>query len=392
MNATEGVRRIALSIKWIGDGLAVLLAVAGAASWIESSSDKGFVVLLFTAAAISFGAGRLSSWIIAGFSGAPSPKLAVPDPTIPRPPSRDDGTAELDALGARPLDQQRKGGASGVRHANPLFLDFGYYLKWWLLWGGLGGLLTYADGSSNIAVQKLIQVGTGLAMGASCAVLFAVGQNRLNPNRRKVTAWVLAIGIWMLVKGGLVVLNMQWQEAQVRQAVADGERELEQLKSIAAKKYPDRSQSEAMKEVQIAKSKQQLADLSNNKAEQRASAAGLFLGFYLLNSKARPEYCRELGEDISSFTKPFEQMHAREFERASGIAALEGTTVSSLYVAMTSQLRSFVETDMKSIAESKGVDLHGACRYVSTEGKALANQLIFEKQNADAHRILMSPP
>lgn len=66
MNASEGIRRIAKAVRWLGYGIGILSLLAGISAIFSSGGWFGLSVLFIFAAVIS-GIGRLISWIILGF-------------------------------------------------------------------------------------------------------------------------------------------------------------------------------------------------------------------------------------------------------------------------------------------------------------------------------------
>lgn len=69
MNASEGVRRLARVIRWIGDGIGGVIAVVGTYSILTSEAPKlGSVAGVLLVGAIFSGAGRAVSWILQGLA------------------------------------------------------------------------------------------------------------------------------------------------------------------------------------------------------------------------------------------------------------------------------------------------------------------------------------
>lgn len=65
MNAPEGIRRLAISIRWAGDGFGALFAAIGIALLF---AETGLGILVLIMAALCIIAGRILSWIIFGFA------------------------------------------------------------------------------------------------------------------------------------------------------------------------------------------------------------------------------------------------------------------------------------------------------------------------------------
>lgn len=91
---------------------------------------------------------------------------------------------------------------AAVPTKRPLFDDFGYYIRWWLLLGAIGGLLTVvgSEDLDHFGRAKLIQVIWGLGSGVLFAVVFTPIQNLLNAGRKRWLTWVIAIAAWLGVK------------------------------------------------------------------------------------------------------------------------------------------------------------------------------------------------
>lgn len=71
MNASEGLKRIAIAVRWIGLGLGLL--VLGLSIWLASGGHDAamtVVVIGVLGFAIFAGAGYVIGWIIEGFSAS----------------------------------------------------------------------------------------------------------------------------------------------------------------------------------------------------------------------------------------------------------------------------------------------------------------------------------
>jgi len=87
------------------------------------------------------------------------------------------------------------------------FKDFGYYVKWFAIWGALLAALqpvtSEQTARADFWAAKAQQALLGAVFGIVCAVAFAALQNGVNASRRKWLSWLLALGTWLGV--GLVL-------------------------------------------------------------------------------------------------------------------------------------------------------------------------------------------
>lgn len=81
MNASEGTKRIAIAIRWLGDGFGGLFVLIGFGSVIAGAIGAGGEILTLGILALVFGGlviggGRIVSWIIKGFAESKAPPSA----------------------------------------------------------------------------------------------------------------------------------------------------------------------------------------------------------------------------------------------------------------------------------------------------------------------------
>ena len=81
------------------------------------------------------------------------------------------------------------------------FRNFGYYVIWFVIWGGLFSFLQPVSsdqlaGTTFWAV-KVEQALIGAGFGVACAAVFTLLQNAANVARRKWLSWLLAITTWV---------------------------------------------------------------------------------------------------------------------------------------------------------------------------------------------------
>lgn len=172
-----------------------------------------------------------------------------------------------------------------------------------------------------------------------------------------------------------------------QKAVSKAEESLQRLKSEGAKNHPNLPTSEAMQQEAISMTSAKL-NAESDKTRRLQTAASNFFGFFLVNTRQRPEYCREHGVDIAPFVSAFEQGHRKELAKAR--AALSGTQVDDdkLYAMLKPQFRQIIDQDMKDIAAANNASIKQACELIATNGQALAQAMHLSKIQPAVYGVL----
>lgn len=198
----------------------------------------------------------------------------------------------------------------------------------------------------------------------------------------KVLVTVVAAAI------GFAAAQYGWQKYKdhlVQQSVQD---ENDKLRAIAAKDNPNAPTSEAMKQAAIKDSANTLNNSASD-ADKRNNAAGTFFGFYMMNARARPEYCKNLGVDIHAFTDPFIGNHAKLMDASRPVMEKDGLDENKLYEMLKPQIASALDQDMKDIANSAHTDIKGACQLMADRGSEIAGKMQFSATFPEAYKVLM---
>ena len=74
MNANEGLKRIATAVRWIGDGIAALIALGFIAASFNVERSWELALIGLATAGFPLVVGRVASWIILGFAEPKAPK------------------------------------------------------------------------------------------------------------------------------------------------------------------------------------------------------------------------------------------------------------------------------------------------------------------------------
>ena len=198
-----------------------------------------------------------------------------------------------------------------------------------------------------------------------------------------------ALGILAFIIAFLAV-KYGMQVYREHQAVAKVEQSISQMQTEAAQKHPDVPASIALQQVAIEQAYKKMA--SETDVQKRASsAADMFWGFYFINVRERPEFCREQDTDIQPFVKAFENGHIKELAQAKTIYARSSVDENKLYALLKSQFRKMIQQDMNDIATANKVTLKEACQLISENGESLAKEMHLSKAQPAVYQALFSP-
>ncbi|MEO5625623.1 MAG: hypothetical protein ABIQ70_06430 [Dokdonella sp.] len=189
---------------------------------------------------------------------------------------------------------------------------------------------------------------------------------------------------------GFVAVKYALQLYREHSVVAAAEQSIAQTTQQGVEKHPDLQVSEAVQLEAVAAASRAIK-VANDDRTSIATAASTFIGFYLVNDRERPRFCRELGVDISSFVSPFEREHQAELTKARTVlSAIPDASEERLYALLQPQLRKVIDQDMKDISTKSSTSLKGACEVVAAGGAAIAEKMQISKIQPDVYAALMN--
>lgn len=164
---------------------------------------------------------------------------------------------------------------------------------------------------------------------------------------------------------------------------------LKELQVAAAKNSPELSQAEG---IQREATKRAGAMVESQSGDKQANvAASVFWGFLFVNTRSRPQFCKELGVDIAPFVDAFQRIHTAEIAKAQAIFTRNSsTTPDQLFAKLEPQLRKTMEIDMEDLAASQNLSMLETCRLISVHGIAIANEMRLSKMQPSVHKALMA--
>lgn len=179
-----------------------------------------------------------------------------------------------------------------------------------------------------------------------------------------------------LLSGAVAFIAVRYGFQSQREVTAlqQVDTEMAAIRQAARENYPDQPEVLAVQQAAVDKV---AADIyaKPTERERLQTAAGAFLGFYLVNQRERADYCDDLGVDITPFVAAFEAAHAQEHRIAIDLLAANEMEVDKLYTMLKPQLATVIEQDMNFIASEHQISLAQACQLVSDTALELVPQI-----------------
>lgn len=250
--------------------------------------------------------------------------------------------------------------------------DITYYVPRWLAFGVLvgflgGGVILPPNGNTTMPngyywhVILYQHLPIGIIYGLLSGVLFVFLQRLWNTDGKRVKWWVNVLAAIIVVTIGIfgaqTAINQTLAESQTTQGVIQG------LAIKAQKDYPNLSYTEANRQESIRQANAALTG-ATSQLERAQNAAGTFLGFYFGNTRARSEFCKNLGVDISKFLQGFNGAFKAEYDKAILIIGRDGVTAPQVWEASRDQLLSFTAKNMVDLAQRQHMSTADVCRQV----------------------------
>ncbi len=164
------------------------------------------------------------------------------------------------------------------------------------------------------------------------------------------------------------------QAYREHRAVASAGQKLEQLQAQARARHPGEPASLALKKEALESATAQLQSEADASKRDR-SAADMFWGYYFLNTRKRPEFCRTKGIDIHSFVAAFEAANADELRAARAIYRRAGADENDTYRLSESLLDKLLQQDMREAATSNRISETEVCQVIEDHADALVARM-----------------
>jgi len=203
----------------------------------------------------------------------------------------------------------------------------------------------------------------------------------------KIALW---IGLFLVAVVAIVAAKIA-ERHNIETALANKAQEIHEKVEQAIKEQPSLMRSEAERQVATKNASAMLAARTGKR--QTYEAANLYFGFLMANTRARPDFCREQGVEIPTFTTTFEQIHKAETEKAKVLWAQEKGDMDAAWSALAANLRKGIQQDMEDEAKSGNLNsLKEACQSFELHGAEYANDMNLISVMPDVYKVLMSAP
>jgi len=188
------------------------------------------------------------------------------------------------------------------------------------------------------------------------------------------------------VLGLLICGAMVAQTPATAQSLPEQEKQVE---SDAKKDYPTESYSEAVRKEAL-KRADEVSKSSKNDEAKIQFAIGNFFGFYFVNVRSHVTYCKNLGVDISAFTKAFEAANQEMYEQAGKLLYRRAVTEEQLFKQMETSLASMTAKNMDDLAATDKLTTRQECEIQLQNLEARVARVNFAKIQPDVAKILLS--
>jgi hypothetical protein len=136
--------------------------------------------------------------------------------------------------------------------------------------------------------------------------------------------------------------------------------------------------------------KQQAAVLATaSQRNQQIHAATIFLGYYWMNDRARPAYCKQLGVDIAPFVIRFDAANREAAARAKALIKRIPMSEDEYYAMAAPELAKGSQHDMEDAAASDRMTTRQICEQIRDDPATVVGNLTYAKVNPTGYQVLM---
>lgn len=206
------------------------------------------------------------------------------------------------------------------------------------------------------------------------------------PKKVDIKKLILRMALGACVGIAVSVAIQKWLKGKDEEAVSTAVyNEMENFKAKAEALHPGEAPMAALHEESIKRSEDMLSGKTGE--EKAQNAADQFLGFYLMNTRIRADYCKALGVDISPFVNAFAMEHYKLHEKMQAIHARKTPQLTAdevegqLYTLLLPTSQKMVSDDMAALANKNNISETRACSVIASKGFAVASAMNVSKLN-----------
>lgn len=163
---------------------------------------------------------------------------------------------------------------------------------------------------------------------------------------------------------------------------------LEEIEAKAKEDFPGVARPDAVRQEAA---KQQAAVLAAaSQRNQQIHAATIFLGYYWMNDRARPAYCKQLGVDIAPFVIRFDVSNREAAARAKALIKRIPVSEDEYYAMAAPELAKGSQHDMEDAAASERITTRQVCEQIRDDPATAISDLTYSKVNPTGYQVLMA--
>jgi hypothetical protein len=133
--------------------------------------------------------------------------------------------------------------------------------------------------------------------------------------------------------------------------------------------------ADTLREESMEKANKKIESSSGN--EKKIAAASQFLGYYLVNTKTRKDYCLNFGVEITNFVKEFESVNTNDLNAARKILNTTLDAEDNFYKTSKNSFEKIINIDMTSQAKQYSVTEKQICEALEADAANIAQSMRF---------------
>ncbi len=188
-----------------------------------------------------------------------------------------------------------------------------------------------------------------------------------------------------------MIVQSYFDKQAFKTAGAEANKSMEELRAKAVAEHPDQPAAFAIHDEAIQRSSEELAQKSGN--QKANEAAGQFIGFYMINVRTRHDYCKDLGVDISTYTKAFAAEHEALYAKSRTILGRGPYSPDKIedmtYEQLQPILQKTISEGMATLAKQNKVTEKDICQGYSDKGAELASEMHLSKVNPALYQAML---
>lgn len=206
---------------------------------------------------------------------------------------------------------------------------------------------------------------------------------------RRILYIAVMIATFVAFKFGSLVVRDWYQSETAGDKLKE---EIASIKAAATEKHPANSASDGIQMEAVERSNELLSRTAGT--AKLVDAANQYMGYYVVNTRARVEYCKSEGVEIAPFVASFGRMNEDLYRRAGAILSRVGQRGldldPKLYNTLKPQLLDMVRLGIAESAKQNSVSNAEVCRWLAEFPDAAAANLALAQLNPMLNQIILN--